>query len=169
MGCSKFKNCISSLEKNSKKENDCSTTECLLAYDSRKIVTVEEKKKKYELENPNEDKIASFRIDGGMISSPNEVKCDHLLVDTASKTAVFVELKGTDLKHAFEQVEVTMAKLLSGLQNYRIFARIVTSHRTNVPNIKTCPQYISLNKKIMGHGGNIIARAEKISESVANI
>jgi len=169
MECNSFKLCINSLEKSDKKEATCSLSECLKSYDKRNKVVVEENRKKYELINHNSDRIANFHVDGGMISSNSTIKCDNLLVDIDAKVAIFIELKGIDLKHALEQVDAMVTRLSPDLQNYRISARIITSNRTNVPNIKTCPQYIALNRKILTNRGSVGIRANIISETVANV
>lgn len=169
MDCNNFKSCIVSLENCDKKEQSCSQSGCLKSFDDRKKIVVEEKKKKYQLNNSKTDKVACFHVDGGMITSQDSIKCDNMLVDIDSKLAIFVELKGTDLKHALEQVNATLNKLLPGLSNYRIFARIVTSNRTNVPNIKTCPQYVTLSKNVMKNKGNIIIHANIIEDDVVNM
>lgn len=169
MKCNDFKGCVDSLEKNGQKDRKCLLPACLKSYDTRKLAVVEEKKKKYELTNLKADHIAVFQIDSGMISVPNEMKCDNLLLDIDLKLAVFVELKGTDLKHALEQVDVTVDRLLPGLPNYRIFARIVTSNRTNVPNIKSCPQYVRLKRKILANKGDVNIHANMIAENIENL
>lgn len=169
MECNNFRLCITNLEEKGKKSEKCTYSKCLTSYDSRKKVVIEENRKKYELLNPNSDRIANFHIDGGMIPSPNITKCDNLLIDTDSDVAIFIELKGTDLKHALKQIEVMIDKLSNDLMNYRIFARIVTSNRTNVPNIKTCPQYVALNRKVLKNHGNISIHSNIISENISNI
>lgn len=169
MDCSRFGLCIDSLSANNQKLVNCSETECLKSYDARKSVVVEENKKKYELINSKFDKIANFHIDGGMLSTNSTVRCDNLLVDIDSQVAIFVELKGTDLRHALEQVYATVMLLSQDLAQYQTYARIVTSSKTNVPNIKACPQYVRLNKKIREKRGNIDIHTNIISENVAGL
>ena len=169
MDCNNFKACVTELENSHSILKSCPLTQCLLSYDDRPMAVVEENKKKYALVNRNRDKIARFQIDDGMISSQNIVKCDNLVIDTDSKFAVFVELKGTDLKHAFVQVDETVTRLLSGIPGYRIYARIVTSNRTNVPNIKACPQYVALSKKIMCRKGNVVVHSGVITDDAVTM
>lgn len=56
-------------------------------------------------------------------------------------------MKGTDLAHALEQVNATIDLLSGDISGYSKCARIVTSNRTNVPNIKANPKYVRLHKK----------------------
>lgn len=169
MDCNRFELCIESLEKNDIKESGCLSTDCLSSFDTRSKVVVEENKKKYELINDQHEKVGCFHVDGGMIKSKGSVKCDNLLIDINSKVAVFVELKGTDLKHALEQVDATMKSLSLGLAGYRTYARIVTSNRTNVPDIHACPQYIALNRKILRAKGNIKIHSKILSERISTL
>lgn len=150
------------------KYKKCSVSGCLKQCDSRKSVVVEENKKKYEIIN-NGGKVAVFQIDSKMIGSENTIRCDYLILAVSCEMAVLVELKGTDLRHAFEQIENTRKILEVALKEYKIHARIITSNRTNIPNIKTCPQYVSLKKNIMRHGGNVQIKANKLSEKIESL
>lgn len=165
MDCNIFGSCIHSIEKNGDKSDKCKIDQCLLQCDKRKHVVVEENKKKYELSN-DDDLIALFQVDDGMITSKDTIKCDNLFVDLTSRFAVLVELKGTDLRHAFEQINSTYMRVGTALKSYRLYARIVTSSRTNVPNLKTSPQYIDLQKKMKSHGGNIQTKANSMCDYV---
>ena len=169
MDCNNLSRCISSLKQSGKKDLGCSVSNCLKNYDDRKKVVVEENKKKYELINSKSDKIAVFQVDGGMISSQSDKKCDNLMMDVDSKLAIFIELKGSDLKHALIQVDQTIARTIPVLLGHRVFARIVTSSRTNVPDIRTCPQYINLVKRVAANRGNVNIRANIITEDNASL
>ncbi len=166
MECRNLHVCINELEKTKVKPIGCSEDNCLMSCDIRKHLVVEENNKKYRLENPKGNLLASFHVDGGMIRSKKIMKCDHLLLDFNSRKSILVELKGTDLKHAFEQIENTLMRFASVLSRYKVYARIVTSSRTNVPNIKACPQYVSLNKKIAARGGNVKIQSDIMQECV---
>lgn len=121
--------------------------QCLETFDTRKHVSISENKKKYLLHNISEDLMAVFHVDGGMIQSNDILKCDNLILDVTSMKAVFIELKGTDLAHAFKQVNSIIDLLSDDIAGYSKYARIVTSNRTNVPNIKANPNYVRLHKK----------------------
>ena len=166
MDCNNFAECIDSLEKN--RIGSCDSRECIMSSDTRKIVTFEENKKKYVLNNITRDEIVRFHVDGGMFTSNDVQKCDNLAVDIDSKIAIFVELKGTDLRHGLEQISVVLNRLEQGLNKYRIYARIVTSNRTNVPNIRVCPQYVALNRKVQQYGGDVMVKPNIITEDISD-
>lgn len=67
-----------------------------------------------------------FKIDGGVFPrSCSEEKCDYLLLNDTDKRAYFIELKGSDLEKAIEQVENTIRLLREGIVGYTIFRRII--------------------------------------------
>ena len=43
-----------------------------------------------------------------MVQDKNTIKCDNLVLDTTGMKAIFVELKGTDLAHALQQINQTI-------------------------------------------------------------
>jgi hypothetical protein len=166
--CNNLDKCIETLEKEKQKYAACSISNCLQQVDMRKQIVVEENKKKYELKNKDHI-VAVYQVDGKLISSKEISKCDNLIVDLDSKIAIFVELKGSNLRHAFEQIDSTITQLEPYLKPYTMCARIVTSNRTNVPNIKACPQYRALNRRIHGKGGNIRIASNSLSEEIGRV
>lgn len=148
MDCISFENCFVSLEERGTKEKNCKKDSCLKSFDQRKSVVVSENNKRYELINERKDQVAVFQMDHGLLETNIRVKCDFFILDIDSKHAIFVELKGKNLSHAFEQIEESRKYLLSGLKKYALHARIVTSNRVNVPNIKVHPKYVALKKKM---------------------
>lgn len=168
MVCSHLAECIRSIESTQDKYERCEMQQCLKSCDTRRMIAVEENKKQYILHNTG-DIIAVYRVDGQMITSLDITKCDNLLVDTTSLLVVFIELKGTDLRHALEQIENTCSNVLQAFDQYRLYARIVTSPRTNVPNLKTDPQYKRIQKAFMMHGGNLKTGSNRMVESIVEL
>lgn len=107
MTCSHLVECIQSIESTQKKYVECELQQCLKSCDIRKVIALEEHKKRYVLQN-NGDVVAVYRVDG----------------------------------------------------------QIVTSNRTNVPNLRTDPQYLRIQKAFMKHGGNLRTSPNSISECV---
>lgn len=146
MGCSR-EECFRGLEKEEGKYKGCLHPNCLISFDKRRNVSVSENKKKYLLHNDDNRTIASFLVDGGMVTEETVVKCDNFIMDITKKNAVFVELKGKDLSHALMQILTTISMLENNIAGYSLFSRIVTSSRANVPNLKAQPNYIRLSRK----------------------
>ncbi len=168
MDCNHLVECIQTIESTQDKYTKCQIPQCLRSCDARNIIVVEEKHKRYTLQNCR-DVVAVYQVDGQMISSIDSVKCDNMIVDVTSLFAVLIELKGTDLRHAFAQIEGTYSRIFPALRRYRLYGRIVTSARPNVPNIKTDPQYIRIQREFMRQGGNLRIGTNVISECVSNL
>ena len=99
--------------------------------DNRKIIVVRDKgeKSEYRGNNDSEKLVAKYRVDGGLIEDGK--KCDYLLLDKNGSIAYFIELKGSDLIKAIEQIESTIPQIKGDIAEYKINARIVlTKQRT---------------------------------------
>ncbi|MCO6492422.1 MAG: hypothetical protein J5I98_28655 [Phaeodactylibacter sp.] len=123
--------------------------------DKRKIISLEETKGiKYKGINDNRKKVTCIRVDGCIIVETDK-KCDFLLLECQTKTAFFIELKGSDLIKAVRQVRHTIEVILPKLQenNFsRVNARIILS-RDPTPKIKSNEiKYLEqLLKKLRGN------------------
>lgn len=83
-------------------------TECVTTTTDSNI-KFEEKKKVIVFHNPERKTCQKVKVDGCQITQGE--RCDHLLVEERTANEYFVELKGVDVRHALEQLEVTMSKL----------------------------------------------------------
>lgn len=138
--------------------------DCLISFDDRKNISISENRKKYLLHNDLSNYIAVFHVDGAMVQDNDKIKCDNLLIDTTGMKAIFVELKGTDLAHALQQINQTIDMMRDDFPNCTKYARIVTSNRTNVPNIRANPEYIKLYKK-----ADVKVSANLIEEKISSL
>ncbi|EPS2039183.1 hypothetical protein ACVCG4_000597 [Citrobacter braakii] len=73
------------------------------------IIKVKENLSSFELINKARRKIDKVKVDGCRVVSGK--RCDWLFIDDESKKEVFVELKGTDVEYAFEQIMVSVKSL----------------------------------------------------------
>jgi hypothetical protein len=70
-------------------------------------VTPTENKKKFTINNPNKRDVYRVKVDGCLITEGR--KCDYLFeVDNPISMVFYVELKGDDVKHAYEQIIATI-------------------------------------------------------------
>lgn len=69
--------------------------------------------------------VTHYKIDGTVITT--ESRCDFLLMNEDAKTAYLIELKGSDLVKAAEQLEATEKALQNELSGYSLFYRIVAN------------------------------------------
>ena len=79
--------------------------------DSRQELSLKEERTKYIMQLVKKLPTISFKIDGHIITEGN--KCDFMiLIERDNKECiweqVFVELKGTDVEHAINQLETTL-------------------------------------------------------------
>lgn len=120
---------------------------CIIYKDFRPQAVCEEKGKRYNLLNDRHCKIALFHVDGGLIRDERNVpKCDFLYVvyDQNCPTAIFVELKGKDIKHAINQLRESIDRYGRVLER-RICARIVCS---SVPRLYNDPIVKNMKKEL---------------------
>lgn len=99
----------------------------------RKILTTSEQGRKYTLEVSGEKETTLFDVDGYIITQGQ--KCDKLVLvkenGTGNKNAwneIFVELKGTDVAHAIDQLRTTLKEaVFKHPTNKVVKARIVAA------------------------------------------
>ena len=99
----------------------------------------------YRYINQSRQSVAKIRVDGGLVSDTSTKKCDWLLVNKDSATAFFIELKGSNLTRAIEQINATLDLLWTGIKKTGIRtanARIVLS---KIPR----PHHMSNDKRIL--------------------
>ncbi|OTK46475.1 hypothetical protein B9X71_10915 [Acinetobacter baumannii] len=83
----------------------CSSTDCYCS--TKKIFSYQENKKKFEIKNLSALNICQYKIDGCVITSSSQIKCDCAFTvskDSSINKIIFVELKGSDICHAAEQI-----------------------------------------------------------------
>jgi hypothetical protein len=138
-------------------------TECLVFSDNRKIAVIEEKKRKYIGNNGATKLLECWHIDDCIIKEGQ--RCDFLLLNLDTLTAYFIELKGSDLIHAIEQIDVTLDKLLTSIPQYTsINGRIVLS-KVNTPDLKNS-KLIKLQKRLKKLGGTLDKSVSQMTENI---
>ncbi|GAB4294848.1 MAG: hypothetical protein Fur0025_31680 [Oscillatoriaceae cyanobacterium] len=129
-----------------------------------KLIVVEENKRKYILNNKAQKKICKITIDGGVIDSQTQSKCDYMMVvcqgDKVSKNTdlgeivYLIELKGKDLIKAVDQLTLTMT-YFDYENNTQVFARAVVSKVTEPKSsIDTDSRVVKLRKLLKKYGGD---------------
>ena len=133
--------------------------------DKRAIVVVQENATvKYIGVNPNSKEFSLFKIDGYVIATENKAKCDYLLIRCLDSHCFFIELKGSDLVHAANQIIETINTLKTKLTGHVLNARIILSRTTSLSmkhaNIRT------LQKIVNETGGNLIHSNIQLKETL---
>lgn len=98
----------------------------------QKIIVSEENKRKHIANNDDENLVHQFKIDGGIVPASSSMsRCDYLVINLEKKNAYPIELKGTDVKHAVDQIRSTITYLGSELSSYTILPRIIYKPNTH--------------------------------------
>lgn len=114
----------------------------ILRHDCSKDVPLREPKEKrvYRLRNSSEKEIVVYKIDGGIICNNEILKCDNGIY-TEDDWLFLIELKGSDLEHALDQINSTINLLLKqpNIKVRKLNVRIVLS--------KVCVPRIAVSKE----------------------
>ena len=136
---------------------------CNFHHEQRPIVTCKDKgsKVKYIYKNKDSNYLSIYRVDGGLID--NGAKCDYLLLNCEKQQSYFIELKGSDLSHAIDQIDRSINILKNDLSGFAFFARIVLT-RVNTTDLID-PKLIRLERKVNGLNGNLKKQTGLLEES----
>lgn len=100
---------------------------CSHCDERQNLIVSKEKRSKHIAENENCQLVRQYQIDGEVIKDKDAVKCDYLVLNDEKKTAYFIELKGSKVVHAIEQIEETAKRFRPCLHGYQFYYRIVFS------------------------------------------
>lgn len=115
-----------------------------------KIIVCKENQSEYRAENLALDNVYKFKIDGDILSvSDSSVRCDYLVENETKKHAYFIELKGSDITHAIEQIEATINKYKGKLTLYEIKPRIIYKNNTHDIKNSKVRQFKSKYKSVV--------------------
>ena len=87
--------------------------------------TVSENKVSYTINNINRQTTFKFIVDGGLIDSVDQEKCDYLMMFPDCVKAFFIELKGQGWEKAVSQLVNTVRILYPAMSNYTPHLRAV--------------------------------------------
>ncbi|NOU17426.1 MAG: hypothetical protein HOO91_07705 [Bacteroidales bacterium] len=129
-----------------------------------RIVTCSDKKSstKYIYENNSLDELSKYIVDGCLIDDDGS-KCDFLLLNCSKEISYFIELKGSDLIKAVEQIDRTIDILHKDFSSYSIHARIVLT-RVNTTDLKNT-KLIKLESKLKKLNGKLIKQTRQLTET----
>lgn len=96
-----------------------------------RIIRFEENKRKILFINSSLLPYIAVRVDGCAIT--HGVRCDHLLISGDALEERYVELKGTDVRHAIQQLEVTIQTL--GEHDFNRHSYVICTNV--VPRVRT--------------------------------
>jgi len=85
----------------------------------RKIIKVKENASAFEILNDNGRSIIKTKIDGCKIT--NGIRCDWHFEDALSQQEIFVELKGKNVSHGYNQIEATVLAISKNIKTNQAF------------------------------------------------
>lgn len=125
------------------------------------VCTDQKSSPKYIYENIAEDALTKYKVDGCLIDDDGS-KCDFLLLNCDKEISYFIELKGSDLMKAVEQIDRSIELLHKDLAKFSIEARIVLT-RVNTIDLKN-PKLIKLENKLKKLNGRLIKQTRQFIE-----
>lgn len=135
-----------------------------LCEDRQKIIKSQDKgnSRVYHLaKNGDRNLVRHYQIDGVVIDSASTKKCDFLLINDGKRNAYLIELKGTDILSALEQLENTECILRNELAGYQMYYRIV--YRANTHGIRASRYTKFVAKKGIDR---VLAKTNCIEENI---
>jgi len=135
----------------------------LLSEDRRSIAQFNENGMIYKGINNTKKKVLRYQVDGAMISNGVK-KCDNALGLPEQNIMYLIELKGSDLKKAAEQILETIVELSDKLDGMIVHGRVVCS-RIPKPDIRSS-QIIRLERELAQRKGNFFKQSKIIEEII---
>ncbi len=105
---------------------------CELFRDTRSIPSVNEKGKTFQLENKEKVEVACVKIDDCVFKQEDGIKCDYLFEVESKKKLFYVELKGSDIIKAINQISETLKQTRSVYPDWTYEARIIAGGKVPV-------------------------------------
>ena len=118
----------------------------------------------YKVLNTLSKELSYFQVDGALINDERVEKCDHLLIDCSEENSYFIEIKGSDLIKATQQILSTIAILKPKMAGLKMNARIVLT-RVNATDLRDSA-FVRFKNIIKDLGGNVKQQSIKLEESL---
>lgn len=107
--------------------------------------------------NPSGSYIRQFRVDGDVFSKDSPVqRCDYLLLNDTHLKAYYIELKGSNISKAIDQIENSIALIHSAISEYEVFCRII--YHTGRTHMVKSPKVLKWHKRRPGNKAIISER-----------
>ncbi|MEJ5279466.1 hypothetical protein WH299_09330 [Pseudomonas sp. MYb541] len=110
------------------------------------ILTFEEQKSVFQVLNKGRRNLERHQVDGCLIV--DGIKCDWLLVDTDSGREIYIELKGSDIKHAVDQICETIGALTKSAKDVKLGYVICTKCPLDSTAVQRLKKAVLLSHKL---------------------
>lgn len=105
--------------------------------------SVKEEQSEVIFQNPFARRVHQIKVDGCVFTAQDDKRCDHLINVEETETSVFVELKGSDIEGAYEQLNTSQEQLAEHI-NRRVFWIISYSGK---PRFNTTIQILAIRAR----------------------
>ena len=136
--------------------------ECRCFCDRRSKIIIQENKSKYIAKNNDTALVEQYKVDGCLITKG--IRCDYLLINSSKLKSYFIELKGSDINHAVDQIDQSIKTLGTKIVDYSINGRIVLT-KAYAPALNT-NKFKKLNNRIKGLKGNLRVKNTEMKEDI---
>lgn len=139
--------------------------------DRRSEVVLTDRRGKVEYRGLNNTRllVTAYCVDGGIITDNSIKKCDYALYIPSLGNIRLIELKGSDMNTAVQQIEATYRKLdltkIAGIA--KIYGRIVLT-KVNTPSIRST-NFVRLEKLLKQSGGDLVYGSKQLKETVTKL
>lgn len=83
-------------------------------------------KREHRAENRDSQLVSQYKIDGEIVCDMS-IRCDFIVMNDDKHDAYLIELKGSDIEHALDQLEATARRFYNELRGYHVKYRVVCS------------------------------------------
>lgn len=112
--------------------------------------------------NKDNSYIRQYKVDGDVFSPASTAeRCDYLLLNDTKQNAYYIELKGSDIHKAMQQIDNSVSMLQPAHAGYTVYRRIV--YRTGSHDVNSSV----VTRWKCKHGVNkVIVKSIKIEETI---
>lgn len=129
---------------------------------NKKIMPFKEQKSSLIINNQKSRDVEIHQIDGCIIT--NGVRCDWMVVDVATKKEIYIELKGTDLDHAFVQIKETIQQLTKDPKKLKSALIICTRSPMSSSQIQ-----IMQKNLLLTHKAKLLVKTSEYKENIEKL
>jgi hypothetical protein len=104
-----------------------SVKNCEVYRDMRSTPSVTEKGKTFQLDNKSKREVACIKIDDCVFKQADGIKCDYLFEVESQRKLFYVELKGSDITKALNQITETLKQTINLYPDWVYEARVIAS------------------------------------------
>lgn len=111
--------------------------------------------------NVDRNVVRQFKVDGEVLQEGHaDSRCDYILLNDDKKSSYYIELKGSDLKKAIQQIEDTINMIAPSIPTYMVFRRII--YRTGSHDVHDSKVTFWKGK----NKGSVIIKSRMLEENI---